>query len=223
VVAEPPDGPVDLAGAAAAGIADTWAGMLEPPMRNFGAPGLVKWAELLTSTRDPRGWPRLLAAPGRQFQLLTWLYDWVESAGTGGGFFRAMYADFLEEAAGPLERPELAGVAGDYRQLAAAWTALAETALATGGDGPLARAATLLERRRRLVEERGAAAAGELAAVQAELDRLARDTADPQPLDRAALSTLLADLRDKVLDLAHAEEEAATALRAAVPINKESR
>src|SRR4029453_3601543 len=92
VVAKPPDGPVDLAGAAAAGIADTWAGMLEPPMRNFGAPGrgkwagawmaapgagmvgppmrnfgapgLVKWAELLTSTRDPRGWPRLLAAPG---------------------------------------------------------------------------------------------------------------------------------------------------------------
>ena len=222
VVAQPPDGPVDLAGAAAAGIADTWAGMLEPPMRNFGAPGLVKWAELLTSTRDPRGWPRLLAAPGRQFQLLTWLYDWVETAGTGG-FFRTMYADFLEAAAGPLERPELAGVAGDHRQLAAAWTALAETALGAGGDGPLARAATLLERRRRLVEERGAAAAGDLAAVQAELDRLARATADPQPLDRDALSTLLADLRDKVLDLAQAEEEAATALRAVVPINKEPR
>jgi Domain of unknown function (DUF4872)/Butirosin biosynthesis protein H, N-terminal len=223
VVAEPPDRPVDLAGAAAAGIADTWAGMLDPPMRNFGAPGLVKWAELLTSTRDPRGWPRLLAAPGRQFQLLTWLYDWVETAGTGGGCFRAMYADFLEEAAGPLDRPELAELAGDYRELAAAWTALAQAALAAGGDGPLARAATLLDRRRRLVEERGAAAADELAAVQAELDRLARDTTDPQPLDAAALSALLADLRDRVLDLAHAEEEAATALRAAAPINKEPR
>jgi Domain of unknown function (DUF4872)/Butirosin biosynthesis protein H, N-terminal len=223
VVAEPPEAPVDLAGAAAAGIADTWAGMLEPPMRNFGAPGLVKWAELLTSSRDPRGWPRLLAAPGRQFQLLTWLYDWVETAGTGGGFFRAMYADFLEEAAGPLERPELTGLAGDYRELAAAWTALASSALAAGGDGPLARAATLLDRRRRLVEEHGAGAAGELAAVQAELDRLARDTADPQPLDHAVRSTLLADLRDAVLDLARAEEEVATALRAAVPMHKEPR
>jgi hypothetical protein len=223
VVAEPPEGPLDLAGAAAAGIADAWAGMLDPPMRNFGAPGLVKWAELLTSTRDPRGWPRLLAAPGRQFQLLTWLYDWVETAGTGGGFFRAMYADFLEAAAGPLDRAELAELAGDYRELAAAWTALAQAALAAGGDGPLARAATLLDRRRQLVEERGAAAADELAAVQAELDELARDTADPQPLDAAALPALLADLRDKVLDLAHAEEEAAAALRAAVPINKEPR
>jgi hypothetical protein len=35
IVAEPPPGPVDLAGAAAAGIADTWPGMLEPPMRTW--------------------------------------------------------------------------------------------------------------------------------------------------------------------------------------------
>jgi hypothetical protein len=213
VVAEPPQGPVDLAGAAAAGIADTWPGMLDPPMRNFGVPGLAKWAELLTAPRDAKGWPRLLAAPGRQFQLLTWLYDWVETAGTGGGFFRAMYAEFLERAADPLDRPELARLAGDYRRLAAAWTALAEAAAAAGGDGPLARAAALLARRRRLVEDQGAAAADELAAVQAELAALAAGAADPQPLDPTTLSTLLADLRGRVLDLAAAEEAAAATLR----------
>jgi hypothetical protein len=187
--------------------------MLEPPMRNFGVPGLAKWAELLTAGRDPKGWPRMLDAPGRQFQLLTWLYDWVETAGTGGGFFRAMYAEFLEQAAGPLERPELAGLADDYRELAAAWTALAEAAATAGGDGPLARAAALLERRRRLVEDQGGAAAGEIAAVQAELATLAGDTTDPQPLDAGALSALLADPRRRVLDLAEAEEAAAAALR----------
>ena len=165
VVAEPPDGPVDLAGAAAAGIADTWPGMLAPPMRNFGVPGLAKWAELLTATGDAKGWPRLLEAPGRQFQLLTWLYDWVETAGTGGGFFRAMYAEFLEQAAGPLDRPGLARLAGDYRERAAAWTALAGAAAAAGGDGPLAKAAALLERRRRLVEDQGAAEAEGAAAA----------------------------------------------------------
>jgi hypothetical protein len=217
VVAEPPDGPVDLAGAAAAGIADTWAGMLEPPMRNFGVPGLAKWAELLTAPRDPKGWPRLLDAPGRQFQLLTWLYDWVETAGTGGGFFRAMYAEFLDEAAGTLGRPELAALAADVRELDTAWTALAEAAVAAGGDGPLARAAALLERRRRLVEEQGAAAAAEVAAVQAELAALAGAAADPQPLDPAARSGLLAGLADRVRELAAAEEEAAAGLRAAVP------
>jgi hypothetical protein len=187
--------------------------MLEPPMRNFGVPGLAKWAELLTAGRDPKGWPRMLDAPGHQCQLLTWLYDWVETAGTEGGFFPAMYAEFLEQAAGPLERPELAGLAGDYRELAAAWTALAEAAATAGGDGPLARAAALLERRRRLVEDQGGAAAGEIAAVQAELATLAGDTTDPQPLDAGALSALLADLRRRVLDLAEAEEAAAAALR----------
>jgi Domain of unknown function (DUF4872)/Butirosin biosynthesis protein H, N-terminal len=217
VVAEPPPGPVDLAGAAAAGIADTWRGMLEPPMRNFGVPGLGKWADLLIDGRDPKGWPRLLAAPGRQFQLLTWLYDWVETAGTGGGFFRAMYAEFLEAAAGPLERPELARLAGDYRRLAAAWTAMAEAAVAAGGDGPLARAAALLDRRRRLVEDHGAAAAEELAAVQAELDGLARAATDPQPLGPAAVTALLADLRRRVQELAEEEAAAADALRGAVP------
>jgi uncharacterized protein DUF4872/butirosin biosynthesis protein H-like len=213
VVAEPPPGPVDLAGAAAAGIADTWPGMLEPPMRNFGVGGLAKWAELLTDPRDPKGWPRLLEPRGRQFQLLTWLYDWVETAGTGGGFFRAMYAEVLEEAADPLARPGLAELAGRYRELAAAWTALAGAAVGAGGDGPLARAAALLERRRRLVEDQGAAAADELAAVRAQLDALARDTTDSQPLDPTARSTLLADLRDRVQDLAADEEAAAATLR----------
>jgi Domain of unknown function (DUF4872)/Butirosin biosynthesis protein H, N-terminal len=217
VVADAPAAPVDLAGAVAAGIADTWAGMLDPPRRNFGVAALARWAELLAAPRDPKGWSRLLAAPGRQFQFLTWLYDWVETAGTGGGFFRAMYAEFLEEAAGPLRRPELARLAREYRKLADAWTALAEAAVAAGGDGPLARASALLERRRRLVEERGAAAAAEVAEVQAELAALADATADPQPLDAAALSGRLAGLRDQVLELAEAEEEAAAALRAAVP------
>jgi hypothetical protein len=217
VVAEPPPGPVDLAGAAAAGIADTWRGMLEPPMRNFGVSGLARWAELLTASRDPKGWPRLLEPPDRQVQLLTWLYDWVETAGTGGGFFRAMYAEFLEAAAGTLGRPELARLAGDYRELAAAWTALARAAVGAGGDGPLARAAALLERRRRLVEEQGAAAAAELATVQAELDALTRATTAPQPLDTPGRTTLAADLRERLLDLAEAEEAAAAALRAAVP------
>jgi hypothetical protein len=217
VVAEAPEGPADLAGAAAAGIGDTWPGMLEPPMRNFGVPGLAKWAELLTAARDPKGWPALLDPPGRQFQLLTWLYDWVETAGTGGGFIRALYAEFLEEAAGPLGRPELATLAGDYRDLAAAWTDLAAAAVAAGGDGPLARGAALLDRRRRLVEEQGAAAAAELAAVQAELTALARDAADPQPLDAATLSGLLTELRAQVLDLAEAEEAAAAGLRATLP------
>jgi hypothetical protein len=84
-----------------------------------------------------------------------------------------MYAEFLEEAAGPLGRPGLARLAGDYRELAAAWTALAEAAVA---DLP---------------------------------DR----ATDHHPLDATALPALLADLHRRLLDLAEAEEAAATALQ----------
>jgi hypothetical protein len=212
VVAEPPPAPIDLARAAAAGIADTWSGMLDPPMTNFGVPGLTRWADLLTTPRNPKGWPRLLATPARQFQFLTWLYDWIETAGTGGGFFRAMYAQFLKEAAGPLDRPELTTLAADYRTLATTWTALADTAVAA--DRPLAQAATLLTRRRQLLAEQGPTATDELTAVRHELTTLA---ANPEPLDPAALATLLADLRSQVLHLTEQEEQAASTLRSAVP------
>jgi hypothetical protein len=80
VVAEPQDdfgddlgsstSEADLPGAVAAGIADSWAGMLDPPMRKLGRPGL-------------------------------------------------------------------ATVAGSYRELAAAWTTLAETARDAAGPEPL--------------------------------------------------------------------------------------
>jgi hypothetical protein len=181
VVAEPPPRPVDLAGAAAAGIATTWRGMLEPPMRNFGVPGLAKWAELLTAPRDPKGWPRLLEPPDLQVQLLTWLVDWVET-GTGGGFFRTMYAEFLEEAAGPLGQPELAGVAGDYRELAAAWSALAGLAGDAAGSAPLdpAALAELLAGLRERVLELGQAEAAATAALRAAVADLPDDLTDKE-------------------------------------------
>jgi hypothetical protein len=213
VVAEPPPAPVDLARAAAAGIADAWSGMLDPPMTNFGVPGLTRWAGLLTTPRNPKGWPRLLATPARQFQFLTWLYDWIETAGTGGGFFRTMYAQFLEEAAGPLDRPDLTTLAAHYRTLATTWTTLAKTAT-PAGNGPLTEAATLLARRQHLLEEQGPTAPDELSAIQQDLATLA---ANPQPLDPAALATLLTDLRTQVLHLTEQEEKAATTLRTAVP------
>jgi butirosin biosynthesis protein H-like/uncharacterized protein DUF4872 len=166
-------------------------------------------------SRDPKGWPRLLAGPGRQFHFLAWLFDWVETAGTGGGFFRGMYAEFLEAAARPLDRPELAALAGNYRKLAAAWTELARVAVAGGGS--LTRAGELLGEKRRLLEHRGGDAADELAAIQAELRDLAGGAEDPQPLAAAALHALLADLGERTLGLAEAEEAAAAALRAAVP------
>jgi hypothetical protein len=218
VVADPPPAPISLPAAATAGIADTCAGMLDPPMRNFGLPALTKWADLLVAPRDPKGWPRLLTAPGRQFHFLTWLFEWIETGGTGGGFFRALYADFLDEAATHLARPDLSTLAADYRTLATAWTTLAQTALPPAGNGPLGQAATLLARRRRLINHQGASATEELATIHRDLTTLAGQASDPQPLDPPTLTALLTDLHSQLLHLAEAEQQAVTTLRAvAIP------
>jgi uncharacterized protein DUF4872 len=82
-----------------------------------------------------------------------------------------MYAEFLEEAAALLEQPELVAPAGDYRDLAATWTALAGLARDAAGSGPLdpdalaALLARLRERVQDLAETEAAAAAGLRAAV----------------------------------------------------------
>ncbi|HEV8651107.1 MAG TPA: DUF4872 domain-containing protein [Actinomycetes bacterium] len=208
--------PVDLVPAIAAGVRDTCRGMLEPPMRNFGVPGLAKWADLLVDQRDKKGWPTVFPPGPRLYDALTWVVYWIEASGTGGGAFRRMYAGFLDEAAGALGRPELHALAAGYRELAAGWTALAGAALPDRVPG-LGRARQLLVRRHRLVQERGAEAATEVVAVVRELDALGHELRRDFPLDAGAARALLGELADRVAGLRAGEERAATALRAAVP------
>lgn len=75
-------------------------------------------------------------------------YQIIEKRGTGGGAFRKMYADFLEEA-GRLV-PELAGLSAEMSEVAAQWTRLSgvfKTVSALEGASPealLAEAAGML-------------------------------------------------------------------------------
>jgi len=155
--------------------------------------------------------------PGpRLYAALTWVVYWIEASGTGGGAFRRMYAGFLDEAAGALGRPELHELASGYRELAAGWTALAEAALPDRVPG-LGRARDLLVRKHRLVQERGAEAATEVVAVVRELDALGEELRRDFPLDAGAARVLLEELAERVTGLRAGEEQAATALRAAVP------
>jgi hypothetical protein len=216
VAVEPPAAPADLAQAVTSGIRDTWRGMLEPPMRNFGLPALAKWAELLVDERDRKGWPTVFPPGPRLYDALAWVVYWIEASGTGGGAFRRMYAGFLDEAAGVLGRPELHELAGGYRELAAGWTALAEAALPDRVPG-LRQARGLLLARQRLVQERGGPAAAEIAGVARELDALGDRLRRDFPLDTAAARALLEELAERVAALHAGEERAVTALRAAVP------
>ena len=76
-----------------AAIRQEVAGMLDPPISNFGVKGIRRTAREMTS------WPQRFSDHDLRMCLFT-LYIFIEIGGTGGGCFRPMYSRFLREAAG---------------------------------------------------------------------------------------------------------------------------
>jgi hypothetical protein len=96
--------------------------MTRPPLKNFGLPGMLKWAGLLPE------WPKQF--PGAAMvDVLVNLFTFIEIGGTGGGAFRPMYARFLEEAAAVTGDARYREAAGPVRECAAIWSRIAEAAL----------------------------------------------------------------------------------------------
>jgi hypothetical protein len=193
VVIEPGTVAADrLRAAVTAGVADC-AEHLSQSSASFSLPAWRKWARMMTDTRNAKAWPRVFADPRGLVGALVSMYERIEPVGTGGGNLRGMYADFLDEAAALLDRPELEEVAARFREIATAWHGLAEAAL------PLTEPA-LVELRELLAAihssvvadgDGGAESAAEAAGRAWELrTRYRSDT----PLDAAATQELFATL-----------------------------
>jgi len=91
---------------------------LEPPIKNFGVPGMRHTAKQILT------WPRQFDTEALRGNLFN-LYIFIEIGGTGGGCFRSMYARFLEEAAEIAGLPELREIAASFRDSASRFTAIA--------------------------------------------------------------------------------------------------
>lgn len=91
---------------------------LNPPIKNFGIRGMRHTAQQILL------WPRIFSAHELCMNLFN-LYIFIEIGGTGGGCFRAMYARFLEEAAGIARKPVLAEAAQVFHESARRFTAIA--------------------------------------------------------------------------------------------------
>ena len=120
---------VELTSHVASAVADTVRGMLEPPRRNFGLTGFDRWAEALDS-HGKHGWARLFGTGRGLVDALSWVVFWIEAAGTGGGAYRLIFADFLDEVGQALGSAPHRDAALAYRALADQWSALA-SAVAT--------------------------------------------------------------------------------------------
>lgn len=211
-VIEPVDEIEGLPAAVISGIRVVCQSIIAPKgAGHSGLNGLQRWADSLVNHRNKRSWPLMLAARGPLFDSLCSIYYFGEMRGTGGGAYRNMYADFLDEAAVITNKPGLHDAAELYRAAAQAWRTLDEAAL-PDDIAPLAGARSLIAQRTALYEQYGAARLDEMNAITERLWQLRTE------LDREASPTspevdaLLANLRDHVLRVHDAEKEAAELL-----------
>ena len=205
----------DLKSAIIAGIGDCCHEMLDSPIRNFGLSSLAKWAELLTDTKGAKGWPKLFRPGLPLYRALLATFHSIETAGTGGGAFRPLYADFLDEAAtvmGKAAQPGFAAAAAQYRRAAKHWSSLAQAALPDGVD-LLCEAREVTAAKYQLFTARGPAAASQMQKINRRLAAIEAEAAKNFPLNAKQTRALCDELSGHVRKIYEAEEKALALLQ----------
>jgi hypothetical protein len=206
-----PGGAYDLAAAIDSGIRACAEGLLNPPIRNFGAAAWEKWAGLIANPKDKKGWPKVFTPGPNLYSGLRGIYQSIEAGGNGSGMMRSMYADFLNEAATAIERPELMERAIGWRAIADQWTDLANAALPDSAP-PFGEARDLLLRREQVFLAQGANGLTEIRSIDERLTEIQTAMETDFPLDETQSMMMLSELRDRLLTIHAAEVEAARAM-----------
>jgi hypothetical protein len=198
-------GRIDLPGAINAGIADHLE-HLGRDSESFALPVYKKWAKTFTDTKNKKGWPVVFKSGQGLYLTLRAVFESVALDGTDGAGLRALYADFLDEAAGVLGKAALNDAAAQYRAVAEQWSAFAEAAL----PGALAETADLL--RKRYAHYR-ANEQDAMRPISARLEELAQEYTHNPPI--SDIHALFADLGARMQAIYEAEVRALETLRAA--------
>lgn len=192
------------------GIAACAAEMRHGKMRTFSLPGLEIWAKLLTSSTNKDGWLKVFRTRF-MYRALRDVFDSIETRQTGGGLFRALYAEFLEEAAGLTGDARLAELSETYRGLADEWRELADAALPDWVK-PFKETKALLRKKEKLVATGGAKSAARVSDVVEKLRKIDAELKADFPLTNSETAQLLDGLHDEVVALHAAETDEAQSL-----------
>ena len=212
-----------LAKAALEGIRACAGDFIKPKLGTFNLPGLLEGSKMVANAKNKKGWPVVYGGKkgalggkegARLYLPLRDLFDSIETAGTGGGLMRPLYADFLDEAAKITGRDALAACATQYRALAKEWTALAEACLPDKVK-PFKQTKALLRKREKTLREKGGKAIKQIDKAGQDLYSLEMDMRKEMPLDDAQVRELLEAVGEHMADLHAKETEAAKALAAA--------
>jgi hypothetical protein len=185
------------------------------PRTNFGLAALRKWAGLLTDTKDPKGWARLFPPGPAMYAALKSTFEFIETAGTGGGAARPMYADFLDEASDLLGKPALRDIAGQFRASGEHWSALAR-ALLPESVPRLKETRELVLRAERLFREQGGDSLAERRRIAGRLSDLKAELAGDFSLTTSESAALRDDLRQRILAIHDLERAAVVDLKEAI-------
>lgn len=175
--------------------------------KNFGFAAYQHWATMLTNTRNKQSWARYFPAGSRLMAGLTSVAWWSLTWGTGNGMERELYADFLDEAALILDKPDLGNVGKRFRDSAEAWRELAEIALPAAVE-PLAEAGKLTRAIHELFIEYGQEHLTQIQQAKAVLAKIKADVAQDFPLSGTEISQLMEKLQTQVLHIHDIEKQA---------------
>lgn len=188
---------------------------------SFGFAGYDRLAEMLTNTRNKQSWARQLA-PGRRmyaalagFGFQPGAFGWARTFASNQVDDKAMYADFLGEAATILDRPGLLQAADHFRLASAAWRELSDRMLPD--EVPLfgETRRLLLERREQFVRE-GDAALPDLQKINRRLEKVFAAVTEDFPLSDSEAAQLRAELASQVRSVAELERQAIGQMQAAL-------
>ena len=191
---------------------------------NFGFAAYEHLAKMLVNNRNKQSWERLFPAGAKLFNALAGtaeakgvfappgMFTWIQTFNAGDGAERALYADFLDEAAILLEKKSLKEVAKQFRASHKKWLAFAD-ALLPSGIPALAEAKRLLMQKHTAFIENADDALEEITKINSRLKTIEAEMADCFPLGEAQTADFRAELREHVLGIAGVEKEAVELLQ----------
>jgi hypothetical protein len=179
---------------------------------NFGLEAYDKWAEMLTNTKNKKGWSKCFEDGPALHRALSSVYGQIKLRGFGGSAFRGIYADFLDQSAGVLKKPALKKVAEQFREAEASWHNIALAAL-PDSIPVLKETRDAFDRRATLLQKpRTPKIDDELDSIRTRIQELRESSAKDLALSAADKLDLFSNIRARVLETEPIERAAFTEL-----------
>ena len=206
-----------LAAAVTAGLWDCINLFTEKPPKgsanNFGFKAYQRWIELLTKPKKKGSWAKVLPTGRDVFAGLTTAFHFSQQFGKDDSYSaeRALFTEFLAEAAVILDKPALADLAPQFQQAGDAWCALGKRLLPD--DVPMLKEAReVMVKKHSTFLNQGNDALDVMHASNQRQNELL-EASDDFPLDDDEITALQASIADQVQVIHDIEQDAIFALR----------